>query len=141
MAGRNVFGEELEPCGVDPMTGFYRDGQCMTGPDDLGSHTVCALMTREFLQHQVEHGNDLVTPRPEYAFPGLKPGDAWCVVAARWGQAYQDGCAAPVRLRATNEAATRIVPLEWLMAHAVDAPDDLSSLENAGDPPPAGPGA
>jgi len=125
---RNVLGGPLEPCGTDPVTGFYRDGCCSTGPEDLGSHTVCAVVTAEFLQHQRDVGNDLSTPRPEYRFPGLRPGDRWCVVAARWLQAYQSGKAAPVVLAATNARAIEIVPLETLREHAVDIPDDASSL-------------
>lgn len=125
---RNVLGGDLEPCGVDPVTGFYRDGSCSTGPDDVGSHTVCAVMTAEFLEHQRAVGNDLVTPRPEYLFPGLRPGDRWCVVAVRWLQAYQAGVAAPVVLASTNAAALDVVPLEALREHAVDVPPDLSTL-------------
>jgi uncharacterized protein (DUF2237 family) len=129
MAGeRNVLGTELEPCGTDPLTGFYRDGNCSTGPDDLGSHTVCAVVTAEFLEHQRGVGNDLSTPRPEYQFPGLRPGDRWCVVAVRWLQAYRDGVAAPVVLACTNERAADVVPLELLREHAVDVPADPSSL-------------
>lgn len=129
MAGeRNVLGTELEPCGTDPLTGFYRDGSCSTGPDDLGSHTVCAVVTAEFLEHQRSVGNDLATPRPEYQFPGLRPGDRWCVVAVRWLQAYRDGVAAPVVLACTNERAADVVPLELLREHAVDVPADPSSL-------------
>jgi uncharacterized protein (DUF2237 family) len=125
---RNVLGGDLEPCGVDPMTGFYRDGSCSTGPDDVGSHTVCAVMTAEFLEHQRAVGNDLVTPRPEYLFPGLRPGDRWCVVAVRWLQAYQAGVAAPVVLASTNAGALDVVPMEALREHAVDVPPDLSTL-------------
>jgi hypothetical protein len=125
---RNVLGGELIGCGTDPMTGFYRDGCCSTGPEDLGSHTVCAVMTAEFLEHQRQVGNDLVTPRPEYRFPGLVPGDRWCVVAVRWLQAHRDGVAAPVVLAASSEAALQIVPLAALREHAVDVPDDASSL-------------
>lgn len=125
---RNVFGGILDPCGVDPMTGFYRDGSCSTGPEDLGSHTVCAVVTAEFLAHQRRVGNDLTTPRPEYRFPGLRPGDRWCVVAARWWQAYQDGVAAPVVLAASHARALDIIPLEVLREHAVDVPADPSSL-------------
>jgi uncharacterized protein len=125
---RNVLGDALEPCGTDPVTGFYRDGTCRTGPDDLGSHTVCAVMTAEFLDHQRSVGNDLITPRPAFAFPGLEPGDRWCVVAARWMQAHDDGVAAPVVLAATHERATDIVPLDVLREHAVDVPADPSSL-------------
>lgn len=125
---RNVLGGELEPCGTDPVTGFYRSGSCSTGPEDLGSHTVCAVMTADFLAHQTAVGNDLVTPRPEYRFPGLGPGDRWCVVAQRWLQAYQDGAAAPVVLGSTHERALEIVPLDALRHHAVDVPPDLRSL-------------
>src|SRR2546421_12998739 len=93
---RNVLGGELEPCGTDPVTGFHRDGRCTTGPEDIGSHTVCAVVTAEFLAHQRQVGNDLVTPRPEYRFPGLRPGDRGCVVAGRWMEAYQAGPRAPL---------------------------------------------
>ncbi|MGY1652348.1 DUF2237 family protein [Geodermatophilus sp. SYSU D01119] len=126
---RNVLGGELEPCGTEPLTGFFRDGACRSGPEDLGSHTVCAVVSAEFLALQRELGNDLVTPRPEYGFPGLRPGDRWCVVAARWLQAYQRGVATGVVLAATNERALEIVPLAALRQHAVDVPDDVSSLE------------
>ena len=102
---RNVLGGELDECGSDPMTGFYRDGCCTSGPEDRGSHTICAVMTTEFLEHQQGVGNDLSTPRPEWRFPGLRPGDRWCVVAARWLQAQRDGMAAPVVLSATHERA------------------------------------
>jgi uncharacterized protein (DUF2237 family) len=124
----NVLGGPLEPCGTDPMTGFYRDGCCSSGPQDLGSHTVCAVMTTEFLLHQQQVGNDLVTPRPLWRFPGLQPGDRWCVVAARWLQAHQDGAAAPVVLGSTNSTALEIVPLDVLQLYAVDVPDDPSAL-------------
>ena len=126
---RNVLGGPLQPCGTDPVTGFYRDGCCSTGPEDLGSHTVCAVVTAEFLAQQEAVGNDLVTPRPEWRFPGLQPGDRWCVVAVRWLQAYQDGVAAPVVLAATHERALDMVPLDALREHAVDVPADPSSLE------------
>ena len=128
MTDRNVLGGELEPCGSDPVTGFYRDGCCNTGPDDRGSHTICAVVTAEFLEHQQSVGNDLSTPRPEWHFAGLKPGDRWCVVAARWLQAHQAGAAAPVVLAATNERALELIPIEVLREHAVDVPPDLSSL-------------
>lgn len=124
----NVLGEPLEECGTDPVTGFYRDGCCTSGPEDLGSHTVCAVMTAEFLAHQVSVGNDLVTPRPEFQFPGLKPGDRWCVVAVRWLQAYHDGAAAPVVLASTHARALDTIPLAVLREHAVDVPPDLSAL-------------
>ena len=123
-----MLGEELQPCGTDPLTGFFRDGCCSTGPEDVGSHTVCAVVTEEFLRHQRDVGNDLTTPRPEYSFPGLAPGVRWCVVAARWLQAYQDGAAAPVVLASTHERALEIVPLDVLQQHAVDVPDTLEGL-------------
>ena len=125
---RNVLGGELDECGTDPVTGFYRDGCCASGSDDLGRHTVCAVVTQEFLEHQRGVGNDLSTPRPEYRFPGLRPGDRWCVVALRWRQAYEDGAACPVVLAATNEKALEVVPLAMLHEHAVDVPADPGSL-------------
>jgi uncharacterized protein (DUF2237 family) len=128
MTERNVLGEELEPCGTDPMTGFFRDGFCATGPEDLGSHTICAVMTAEFLEHQRGIGNDLSTPVPHFSFPGLEPGDRWCVTAVNWARAFADGVAAPVVLASTNEAVLRIVPLEALREHAIDVPPDVSSL-------------
>ena len=129
VAERNVLGADLQPCGVDPMTGFFRDGCCSTGPEDVGSHTICAVVSAEFLDHQRSIGNDLSTPRPQYHFPGLVPGDRWCVTAANWARAYNDGVAAPVVLAATNEAVLQIVPMEALQKHAVDVPADPSSLE------------
>ena len=126
---RNVLGEALQPCGTDPMTGFFRDGCCSTGPEDVGSHTVCAVMTREFLEHQAAVGNDLVTPQPEWSFPGLSPGDRWCVVAVRWAQAYDDGAAAPVVLASTHERALDVIPIDILQQHAVDVPSDPSALD------------
>ncbi|HQR28031.1 MAG TPA: DUF2237 domain-containing protein [Nocardioides sp.] len=128
MTERNVLGGPLAECGTDPVTGFYRDGSCTCGPEDVGLHAVCAVMTEEFLAHQVSVGNDLVTPRPEWQFPGLRPGDRWCVVAARWWQAYVDGAAAPVVLAATSERALDVLPLEALQQHAIDVPDDPGSL-------------
>jgi len=125
---RNVLHGELETCGNDPVTGFYRDGCCSSGPDDLGSHTVCAVVTEAFLTHQWQVGNDLSTPRPEYRFPGLRPGDRWCVVAVRWLQAHEAGAAAPVVLAATNARALEVVPLEVLNQYAVDVPADPGSL-------------
>ncbi|HEY5186936.1 MAG TPA: DUF2237 domain-containing protein [Actinomycetes bacterium] len=126
---RNVLGGDLEPCGVDPVTWFYRDGSCSSGPDDVGSHTVCAVVIAEFLEHQLAVGNDLVTPRPEYRFPGLRPGDRWCVVAVRWLRAHQAGVAAPVVLASTHARALDVVPLEALRENAVDVPPDLSSFD------------
>lgn len=125
---RNVFGGPLEPCGVDPMTGYFRDGTCRCGPEDPGLHAVCVVVTEEFLAHQAAVGNDLSTPRPEWDFPGLRPGDRWCVVAARWLQAHQHGVAAPVVLAATSERALEVVPMDLLQPYAVDVPDDPGSL-------------
>jgi uncharacterized protein (DUF2237 family) len=125
---RNVLGGPLEPCGTEPMTGFYRDGCCSTGPEDVGSHTVCAVVTAEFLTHQRTIGNDLTTPRPEYRFPGLHPGDRWCVVASRWLEAVEAGVAAPVVLASTHARAGDVIPLEVLRRHSVDVPADPSSL-------------
>jgi uncharacterized protein (DUF2237 family) len=129
MSDINVLGTELEPCGVDPLTGYFRDGTCNTGPQDRGSHTVCAVMTTEFLEHQRGIGNDLSTPMPQFRFPGLVPGDRWCVTARNWLQAYRDGVAAPVVLASTNARATDIVPLTALAEHAVDVPDDPGTLD------------
>jgi len=130
MDERNVLGDLLEPCGTDPMTGFFRDGCCSTGPDDIGRHTICAVMSAEFLDHQRSIGNDLSTPMPEYRFPGLVPGDRWCVTAVNWLQAWRDGAAAPVVLASTNERTLEVVPLDALRAMAVDVPSDLSGLED-----------
>ena len=127
-SGLNVLGDPLEPCGTEPMTGYYRDGACSCGDDDLGLHAVCAVVTEEFLAHQRGVGNDLSTPMPHYGFPGLHPGDRWCVVATRWLQAYRDGVAAPVVLASTNQRALEVVPLDALREHAVDVPPDLSTL-------------
>ena len=127
---RNVLGGELELCGSDPVTGFHRDGCCKTGPQDLGSHTICAVMTAEFLDHQRSIGNDLSTPMPEYRFPGLVPGDRWCVTARNWLRAHHDGMAAPVVLASTHERALDMVSIQVLQQHAVDVPSDLSGLES-----------
>lgn len=129
MGVHNVLGGELEPCGTDPLTGFFRDGSCHTSAEDLGSHTVCAVMTREFLDHQVSIGNDLTTPMPQYRFPGLVPGDRWCVTARNWLRAHRDGAAAPVVLAASHAGALEIIPLDVLQAYAVDVPADPGSLE------------
>lgn len=119
-AGRatNVFGEPLQPCSTHPMTGFYRDGSCHTGPDDSGLHLVCAVMTEEFLRFSRERGNDLLTPRPEHSFAGLRPGDAWCLCALRWKEALDAGQAPPVMLEATNERVLEVLRMEDLVAHA-----------------------
>jgi uncharacterized protein (DUF2237 family) len=128
MSDRNVLGGPLEPCGTDPVTGFYRDGCCSTGPDDVGRHTICAVVTGDFLEHQRSIGNDLSTPMPQYRFPGLAPGDRWCVTATNWLRAHQDGHAAPVVLAATHERTLDVLPLETLRQYAVDVPDDLADL-------------
>jgi uncharacterized protein (DUF2237 family) len=125
---RNVLGGELEPCGTEPMTGFFRDGCCATGPEDRGGHTICAVVTAEFLEHQRSIGNDLSTPMPAFSFPGLVPGDRWCVTARNWARAHEDGRAAPVVLASTNAAVLTVVPIEALREHAVDVPDDPGSL-------------
>lgn len=129
MTERNVLGEELQACGTDPLTGFFRDGCCSTGPEDLGSHTICAVVTTEFLDHQRSIGNDLSTAMPQYGFPGLQPGDRWCVTAMNWARAHNDGVAAPVVLASTNEAVLKVVPLSVLRQHAVDVPSDPSALD------------
>ena len=128
MSERNVLGGELDPCGTDPMTGFHRDGTCTVGPHDAGLHAICAVMTEEFLAHQRSVGNDLSTPRPEWSFPGLVPGDRWCVVAARWLQAYDAGVAAPIVLASTNYRALELIPIEVLTEQSVDVPPDASGL-------------
>ena len=128
-ASKNVLGGTLEPCGGDPVTGFYRDGCCTSGPEDVGLHTICAVVTAEFLQHQRSIGNDLSTPMPQYRFPGLVPGDRWCVTARNWLRAHEDGAAAPVVLASTHERTLAVVPLDVLRAYAVDVPADLRDLE------------
>ena len=117
---KNVFGEPLEPCSEDPLTGFTRNGCCETGPQDIGSHTVCALMTHAFLEFSRSRGNDLSTPMPEFGFPGLQPGDCWCLCAVRWQEALEAGCAPRVRLRATHETALEIIAWVDLKAYAID---------------------
>jgi len=120
-SARNVLGDPLGACCERPLTGFYRDGYCHTGPQDIGSHTVCAQMTAEFLAFSLGSGNDLSTPRPEFDFPGLRPGDRWCVCVARWREALEAGVAPPVLLSATHERALDVVSLGVLRAHALDA--------------------
>jgi len=124
VTSRNVLGGPLEPCSSEPLTGFYRDGCCTTGPEDVGSHTICAVVTADFLEHQRSIGNDLTTPMPVYRFPGLSPGDRWCVTAANWMRAYEAGAAAYVVLASTHESALDVVPLEALQSLAVDVPED-----------------
>lgn len=116
---KNVLGGELQTCCTAPMTGFYRDGSCNTGAGDFGAHVVCAQMTEEFLSYTKAQGNDLSTPVPAYQFPGLKPGDRWCLCASRWKEAQQDGIAPPVALDATHIAALEYVSLDELKQHAV----------------------
>jgi uncharacterized protein (DUF2237 family) len=116
--GRNVLGGPLLACSFDPLTGFFRDGCCQTGPEDLGSHTVCARVTDAFLEFSLSRGNDLTTPRPEYRFKGLAAGDRWCLCAVRWKEAFEAGVAPPVVLEATHESALRILTLQSLLAHA-----------------------
>ena len=116
----NVFGQPLEPCGMDPLTGFYRDGCCNTGYDDPGMHVVCVRVTREFLAFSKKAGNDLTTPYPAAGFPGLKPGNQWCLCAGRWKEALDAGVAPPVVLAATHEETLAMLPLAELKRHAVD---------------------
>lgn len=118
---RNVLGEPLTPCCHDPVTGFYRDGFCRVGPNDHGVHAVCAMVTEEFLAFSRAQGNDLVTPHPEFGFPGLKPGDRWCLCASRWKEAAVVGLAPPIILSATHEKALDVIPLIQLQQHALDA--------------------
>jgi len=117
----NVLGGPLQPCSLgEPVTGYYRDGDCATGPDDVGRHVVCAVVTAEFLTFSRERGNDLITPRPQLQFPGLKPGDRWCLCAARWKEALDAGVAPRVALMATHQKALQTVSLEDLKRHAID---------------------
>jgi uncharacterized protein (DUF2237 family) len=128
MPERNVLGGPLESCSTDPLTGFYRDGCCRTGVEDLGSHTICAVVSAEFLAYQQSIGNDLSTPVPEFHFPGLEPGDRWCVTALNWLRAHEAGVGAYVVLAATHEQALELVPLEVLERYAVDVPTDPGAL-------------
>lgn len=117
---KNVFGEDLIPCSFDPLTGFYRDGCCSTGDEDMGKHTVCAVMTEDFLIFSASKGNDLSTPMEEYGFPGLKAGDRWCLCADRWVEAWEAGAAPKVVLQSTEESALDHAPLEILKKFAID---------------------
>jgi len=119
-SARNVLGGPLQNCSADPLTGFYRNGCCHTAREDVGLHVVCAQMTEEFLEFSSARGNDLVTPMPEFGFPGLRPGDRWCLCAARWREALQSGVAPPVVLAATHELALQVVSLEDLKKYALD---------------------
>ena len=116
----NVYGERLAPCSEDPLTGFFRDGCCNTSDDDIGSHTVCIEVTQDFLEYSRFRGNDLSTPHPEFGFPGLKPGDRWCLCASRWLEAYEQDMAPRVYLQRTHQKASDIVPLALLRRYAVD---------------------
>jgi uncharacterized protein (DUF2237 family) len=118
---RNVLNGPLQPCGADPMTGFYRNGCCDTGAGDVGIHVVCAEMTAEFLAFSVSRGNDLVTPVPQFGFPGVRPGDRWCLCVERWKEAYEAGVAPPIVLEATHMSALEFVSLEELQEHSVKA--------------------
>lgn len=129
---RNVLGGALALCCTDPMTGFFRTGSCVTGPSDLGTHVVCAQVTSEFLEFTRARGNDLSTPAPQWGFPGLEPGDRWCLCASRWREALDAGAAPPVVLAATHQKALDFVTLAQLVAHALDAPADPH-----GSPPPS----
>lgn len=120
MDERNVLGEPLEPCSTSPLTGFFRTGACAAGPDDVGRHLICCEMTDAFLAFSKTRGNDLTTPRPEHAFPGLRPGDRWCIVAPRWVEAQRSGMAPRVALLSTHEAALRYTDLATLKAYAMD---------------------
>ena len=115
---RNVFGTELKPCSLDPLTGYFRDGSCNTDEGDFGSHTVCAVMTEAFLRYSFDMGNDLTTPRPDYNFPGLGPGDNWCLCALRWKEAFKDGKAPLVNLEATHERALEVLSIEDLIEYS-----------------------
>ena len=130
MGELNVLGGDLETCGTDPVTGFYRDGCCNSGPEDLGSHTICAVVTADFLRHQRSIGNDLMTPMPRHRFPGLVPGDRWCVTAVNWLRAHHDDAAAFVVLASTNQRALEVVPLDILTEHAVDVPAGPGDLRD-----------
>jgi uncharacterized protein (DUF2237 family) len=125
MTARNVLGGALADCSHDPLTGYFRNGCCETGPMDLGSHTVCAVLTADFLQFSYTRGNDLITPRPDFAFPGLRPGNRWCLCVNRWREAFEAGCAPPVVLEATHEAALRSVTIEMLTAHRAPHTEDV----------------
>ena len=120
MSSKNVLGSTLQACSYDPLTGYFRDGCCSTGPNDHGSHVVCAKLTRAFLEFSLAQGNDLVTPRPEFRFAGLKPGDRWCLCVKRWKEALQAGVAPPVVLECTHVNALDVVSLAQLQAHALE---------------------
>ena len=124
---RNVIGGSLLECSAEPLTGFFRDGCCATGPEDVGSHTVCTIVTEQFLSFSRQVGNDLSTPQPQFGFPGLRPGDRWCVCAARWLEAHESGCAPPVLLAATHERALELIEIDTLLAYAIEPERDAES--------------
>jgi uncharacterized protein (DUF2237 family) len=124
---RNVIGGSLLECSAEPLTGFFRDGCCATGPEDVGSHTVCAIVTDEFLSFSRRVGNDLSTPQPQFGFPGLRPGDRWCLCAARWLEAHESDCAPPVLLAATHERALEQIGIDTLLAYAIEPERDYES--------------
>lgn len=126
MEAKNVLGSALQCCCTDPLTGFYRDGYCLTGDQDTGRHVVCAQVTESFLRFSLSMGNDLITPRPEFRFPGLKPGDGWCLCALRWKEAYDAGVAPPVYLQRTHEKALQYLSLQQLKEHALDLPEQMN---------------
>jgi uncharacterized protein len=126
---RNVVGGALLECSAEPLTGFFRDGCCATGPEDVGSHTVCAIVTEEFLSFSRRVGNDLSTPHPQLGFPGLRPGDRWCLCAARWLEAHESGCPPPVVLAATHERALELIEIDTLLAYAIE-PEGLESASS-----------
>jgi uncharacterized protein (DUF2237 family) len=117
---RNVVGGKLLECSAEPLTGFFRDGCCATGPEDVGSHTVCTIVTEQFLRFSRQVGNDLSAPQPQIGFPGVRPGDRWCVCAARWREAHEAGCAPPVLLAATHERALELIDIDTLLAFAIE---------------------
>ena len=124
---RNVIGGALLECPAEPLTGFFRDGCCATGPEDVGSHTVCAIVTDQFLSFSRRVGNDLSTPQPQFGFAGLQPGDRWCLCAARWVEAHEAGCAPPVLLAATHERALELIGIDTLLAYAIEPESDAES--------------
>jgi uncharacterized protein len=126
-ADRNVIGGSLLECSGEPLTGFFRDGCCATGPEDVGSHTVCTILTEQFLSFSRQVGNDLSTPQPQFGFPGLRPGDRWCVCAARWLEAHESGCAPPVLLAATHERALDLIEIDTLLDYAIEPERDAES--------------
>lgn len=120
MSAKNVLGEALQTCSLEPLTGFYRDGCCNTGPEDRGSHTICVEVNEKFLRYQLEQGNDLITPRPEFQFNGLKPGDSWCVCLFRWLDSLEANCEAPIYLKATHENVLKHISLDDLNKYSLD---------------------